>query len=104
MTHDKTNAPAEWAKERVCELADNEPGALAGCWVVEKIGPGGLASAFARYIEQHEDPPFDPLRLQARKVVADHYGYGNPEEVSIHCAEVEFVMKGIELAKDARHD
>jgi hypothetical protein len=41
----------QWAKERAIELADAED------W--EKVP--ALATAFARYIAEHEDPPVDPL-------------------------------------------
>jgi hypothetical protein len=37
-------------------------------------------------------------RLQARDIVAKHYDYRVVENVSEHCAEVEFVLKGIQFA------
>lgn len=46
-----------------------------------------------------EPKPVDPRRLLARKAVADHYNYANETQVSEYCAEVEFVLKGMELAQ-----
>jgi hypothetical protein len=50
----------QWAKERAIELADAED------W--EKVP--ALATAFARYIAEHEDPPVDPLLIEAREICA----------------------------------
>lgn len=62
----------QWAKERAAELANAEP-TKPDCfkWTPDNIGPGGLASAFARYIAEREE---DPLLIEAREIVArsDH--------------------------------
>lgn len=75
--------PAEWAKQRVCDLANREPTAPEGThWRPENIGPGGLASAFARYIEEHEEPPVDPLgaALAHANSILKGEGYGTYDE------------------------
>jgi hypothetical protein len=38
-------------------------------------------------------------REYARRIVAEHFGYDVVENVSDHCAEVEFVLMGIKAAR-----
>lgn len=58
----------QWAKWRACELAsdpDDEP------WSPNHLEMSGLGRAFARYIAAHEEPPADPLLVEAREIAAD---------------------------------
>ena len=57
--------PADWAIERACELAN----AMGAAWNMKDAKDaygirrsGDTVSAFARYIEAHEQPPVDPDR------------------------------------------
>ncbi len=61
-TKDETAIP-EWAFNRAKVLAKDE--AFDG-------GYTRTHQAFARYIAEHEEPPVDPILLEARKIVAEH--------------------------------
>ena len=68
------NMPAEWALERANELilADIPRGGgvhMAKC----------AETAFARYIEQHEEPPVDPIVEEAREIVKAFYPDMRPD-------------------------
>jgi hypothetical protein len=56
----------QWAKDRACEIAK-----------ASGVTPGGARDAdfawgraFARYIAEHEEPPVDPLLVEAREIAA----------------------------------
>lgn len=65
--------PADWAIERACELAN----AMGAAWNMKDSKDaygirrsGDTVSAFARYIEAHEQPPVDPDLVTAREICA----------------------------------
>lgn len=69
MTEDTTTKfPADGAIERALELA----GASAHAAAAVRAHPHLYSTtlAFARYIEQHESPPVDPVLLKARELAA----------------------------------
>lgn len=101
----------EWAKKRACDLANrSRPGFSP--WKPKHVTPDYSALyALALHVMKHEEPPVDPLLLEARKIVADSYeGLGCDETVDnvrngAHdngwsVTEVLKALKrGIELAK-----
>lgn len=63
----KAKFPALWAIKRaleMCGLSHQERRAQ------EAAGGSSIINAFARYIEEHEPPPPDPLLDEAREVIA----------------------------------
>ena len=93
MTKDK---PAEWAIERACDLANREPTAPEGThWRPENIGPGGIASAFARYIEENEDEP-DPVSEALDEIVYKNFRWQGTGKVIVE----ELRKRGITLTKE----
>lgn len=75
----------EWAVRRAVEMANQ----TAGYTVqnshqarLDTLGPYG--KSLARYIAEHEEPPVDPLLIEAREIAATNFelaGAGFPEEV-----------------------
>jgi len=65
MTTETT--PPEWAIEEACRRSNLS-------YISYKSYPGAALNAFARYIAQHEPAPVDPLREEAREIVARWYG------------------------------
>jgi hypothetical protein len=110
------NVP-EWAKQRACELAN-----AVGDWAVPvKWGQAqhyALGQAFARYIAEHEEPPVDPLLIEAREIVAQWYadnpkmGGGTREPTRIRAGEIDAgaevtqtivaLKRGMELAGERK--
>lgn len=61
-----TDEIPQWAKERVCELVNNEhPG-----WeyTPNEVSISPALRAFARYIAAHEEEPVDPDREEANRI------------------------------------
>lgn len=104
-----TDEIPQWALERAAELANKEmgedylsPTSIAGTYV---------GTALARYIAQHEEPPVDPLLIEAREIVARHEdSLGFDEDAKStragdvdSCESVQFTLtglrRGIELGK-----
>lgn len=58
----------KWAFERAFVLAnaDGVPATDLSTWTA-------AINAFAAYIAAHEEPPVDPLLIEARKLVADRF-------------------------------
>lgn len=56
--------PADWAYERADALTYDR-------------GNGFYRTAFARYIEEHEEPPVDPLLFEAGNIAADYIDQEN---------------------------
>lgn len=99
-----TNAPAEWAVEKACELAQAEN---TGEWPDEGYVPADLGEdyackppliALARYIEAHEQPPemVDPLEEVAEELW--HMATG-PKGENVACMVAFMRERGLELAK-----
>lgn len=57
----------EWAVKRATDLTSEAM--RDGSWL--PIG-GHASAAFARYIAEHEEPPVDPLLIEAREIGATH--------------------------------
>ena len=57
----------QWARERACELMDEY--APNHAWAARYNAPVRVIESFARYISQHEQPPVDPLLIEARGIV-----------------------------------
>jgi hypothetical protein len=69
MTDNNTKDVPEWAKRRACELA-GKPWEPRDIDVQQPSFAGHSAMlAFARYIAKHEEPPVDPLLIEAREIV-----------------------------------
>ncbi len=82
----------EWAMERAFALANADvvPTTDLSTWTA-------AITAFAAYIAAHEEPPVDPLLIEAREILR-HYGYertGTAEEG----LALAGIRRGIELAK-----
>jgi hypothetical protein len=67
----------QWAKERAVKMTAQEGGPLydiADPRLFSTYPEGGYRNqcvvAFARYIAEHEDPPVDPLLIEAREICA----------------------------------
>jgi len=63
----------QWAYERVSRLQDDFSG--ASYYVSLSASYADLKGAFALYISQHEEPPVDPLLIEAREIaISESYG------------------------------
>lgn len=99
----------QWARERAAELANKESD--DACFTAAYVAAAYLGEAFARYIAQHEEPPVDPLLIEAREIVARHEdSLGFDEDAKStragdvdSCESVQFTLtglrRGIELGK-----
>lgn len=100
----------EWAFERAAKLTNaiacNAAYTAYTCRVLN------MGQAFARYIAEHEQPPADPLLIEAREILAREYEECGMPEAAQHTREgvwnvvgrVEDILaglrRGIELAKE----
>lgn len=97
------NMPPDWAIERA--LAMSATGTKLDD--VKRHWPGhATALAFARYIAEHEEPPVDPLLVEARQIAAPDYGTGSEKIIRgerDNCSGVKIALqalrRGIEIAK-----
>lgn len=102
----------KWAAERAVELVDQEAPhrfTVAAGWVGCPSNP--TITAFARYIAEHEQPPVDPLLVEARKIIAKHFERdglssaardaraGKSDHVAAVKAAYEALRRGIEIGK-----
>ena len=99
----------QWARERAAELANKESD--DACFTAAYVAAAYLGEAFARYIAQHEEPPVDPLLIEAREIVAKFYeGNGGPissenfragklDTTPLARVTLEGLRRGIELGK-----
>lgn len=92
---EQTDIP-QWALDRVYELT----------------GFGSSWKAFARYIAQHEQPPVDPLLLEAREIAAEVYerqslpefagrlrdGFNDDDEATL--SALAGLRRGIEIGRE----
>lgn len=84
----------KWAKQRMVELWDAEPASTHD-----------IRDAFARYIASHEEPPVDPLLIEARGLALaacieadDRYSEAR-WKIKIHAGECDGDPKsGVKLA------
>jgi len=67
-----TDEIPQWALERAAQLANKEAGVTGG-FTAAYMTEADLGRAFARYIAQHEQPPVDPLLIEAREIAAKYY-------------------------------
>jgi hypothetical protein len=99
----------QWAKERACELSG------ASVWIPADVdlNNNSALTALARYIAAHEEPPVDPLLIEARKLagdiamerganrdVVDHYETAKATDPEISRV-IRVLRRGIELGKSA---
>lgn len=66
-----TDEIPQWAIERAAELACEV--ATKPIYNADKVVNLHLDQAFASYIAKHEEPPVDPLLIEAREIAAKHY-------------------------------
>lgn len=76
------DTPPEWAIQRA--LAELCVGGQPVCHVVK---------GFARYIAEHEEPPVDPLLIEAREIVAGWY-VQNPPKCRVLSNSPEHIRDG----------
>jgi hypothetical protein len=102
----------EWAKQRACDLANAGGNANWTFWTLDEVGVFGSLAAFARYIAEKEQPPVDPLLLEAREILAQYYdrqkmlgvaqgyreGLNDKGLVDSHCYRA--LKRGIEIGKE----
>lgn len=98
---EERTVPPVWAVERAKALRD---GGYAR-------GDRTLTITFARYIAEHEQPPADPLLVEARKLVADSSAIVDrasvlngraDDSVGVRMA-LSALRRGIEIAKENPH-
>lgn len=65
----------QWAKERACELVNAKTAGMMDYTPSAVAGHNPSIFAFAAYIATHEEPPVDPLLVEAREIVATTKGY-----------------------------
>ena len=104
-----SNDIPQWAKERACELANDECGRHA--WFPDDCNQGYTTlTALARYIAKHEDPPVDPDLITAREIcarVAEELGGGQNQVVNYRDGtydtdpEVQFALTALKEARNA---
>lgn len=104
-----TDIPA-WAFKRAAELSKDEEPRIH--WAGDKAAVYASMGAFARYIAEHEQPPVDPLLVEAREIVAKYYDdegqpnhaqairAGNWNETGLVKSALAALRRGIELAKE----
>jgi hypothetical protein len=101
----------EWAERRALELAKLQ-GAGRGQAKTDGHYYSDMLNGFARYIAEHEEPPVDPLLIEARGLAAGPIGakgfdaaayeilYGQNDA----CADVQLALaalrRGMELAQE----
>lgn len=102
------NEIPQWAKERAIQLF-NEHLEDSGYqkWRATAHDGHPSVTAFARYITEHEEPPADPLLIEAREMAAEHcpalaYAYrsGFYDEDGYVLGVLAGLKRGIEIAKE----
>lgn len=100
----------QWALERAAELANKEAGVTGG-FTAAYMTEADLGRAFACYIAQHEEPPVDPMLIEAREIAAKHYDEQGNSRAAKTCRGgycdttgtlqmiAEGLRRGIELGK-----
>lgn len=105
--------PPVWAVERANELAINAGMPVERARVFDGPYTAPLQTAFARYIAEHEEPPVDPLLIEARQVAVEtlalHANHspitareireGNWDKQPIVQAPLAALRRGIEIGK-----
>ena len=103
-----SNDIPQWAKERACELANDECGRHA--WFPDDCNQGYTTlTALARYIAKHEEPPVDPDLITAREICARVcLGQGRLRSAQNYRdgtydsdPEVQFVLTALKEARNA---
>jgi hypothetical protein len=103
-----------WALQRAAELANREGGevgAARGAYTPDELAYTYIGRTFARYIAQHEEPPVDPLLIEAREIAAKFFEENGTPIASGNCRAgkmdsmplvrltAEALRRGIELGK-----
>ena len=104
----------QWALERAAELANKEGGevgAASDAYTPDELACTYIGRTFARYIAQHEEPPVDPLLIEAREMAAKYYERARMPDTAGLCRNgerddwlhvelaLEGLRRGIELGK-----
>lgn len=91
----------QWAKERACALVQAH---------TDSLTPSGYLQAFAHYIAAHEEPPVDPLLVEAREIAAGFNGLigdkvrsGQMDKSDHVCIAVKAIRRGMELGRDEQN-
>ena len=103
-----SNDIPQWAKERACELA-NEEEKQPEYWMADEVKNVAVLVAFARYIAKHEEPPVDPDLIKAREICARVcLGQGRLRSAQNYRdgtydsdPEVQFVLTALKEARNA---
>lgn len=97
-----------WAKERVCELTNTDGSNYSPTSFGMECMTTSIGEAFARYIATKEEPPVDPLLIEARKIAAertkfpayaDTYLNGENDEHFYLQGLLAALRRGMEMAK-----
>ena len=83
----------DWAWDRAKRMIDGQPNTGPG-WA-KSLAPIGAVRAFARYIAEHEEPPVDPLLIEAEQIV-DKHTYTHD---GLRYAVAEALRRGIEIGR-----
>lgn len=70
-----TDEIPQWALERAARIfsaAIGQSCAASDAYTPDELACTYIGRTFARYIAQHEEPPVDPLLIEAREIVARH--------------------------------
>ncbi len=96
----------QWAKERACELINNEhPGWK---YTPNEVSISPALRAFARYIAAHEEEPVDPDLIEAREICAlttisncnaEAYRSGEIDHATIIQTALAAIKRGRELER-----
>lgn len=101
------SAPPDWAYDRVNQLRADFTGDSYNPTLAADYAD--LKGAFARYVAEHEEPPVEPLLIEARKLCDDAYPMrsavggsfingGGDGTISMRLA-LEALKRGIEIGK-----
>lgn len=86
-----------WARKRAADLSTEYEWPVSASFGTEDVKGSRHLQAFAAYIAAHEDPPVDPLLIEARRIIAADYSQREYEGPSERCldgsCDESFVMR-----------
>ena len=104
--------PPDWAIERALVLCGSSYEDAAECRAYASMGNtvSKTFMSFARYIEEHEEAPVDPLLIEAREIcavdaernrlgIAEQYRAGTMDNVPLMELTIQGLRRGIEIGK-----
>lgn len=97
----------QWAKERAVELVNTRTAGMMDYTASSVASHNPSLVAFAAYIAAHEEPPVDPLLIEAREIAGAQIGgsaevnirIGNHDRETLVQAVLTALRRGMELAK-----